>query len=181
MSSQHLPSRGDPPDPGAAPPRVPATAGLDALLGRTQCGAFTGLARGLPPAAARARDCHVHARVGRLGVPGARIIFRAGPPRLRHWLCRIDRGIAYANSVVAKGGPLTVMFTGSNLASLRLNTVLKRLRQERALTQEQVAKRAQVTRFYVSQLETGLRKGPSLAVLKRLAKALGVPVTALLE
>jgi transcriptional regulator with XRE-family HTH domain len=31
------------------------------------------------------------------------------------------------------------------------------------------------------QLETGLRKSPSLPALKRLAKALGVPVTALLE
>jgi transcriptional regulator with XRE-family HTH domain len=38
-----------------------------------------------------------------------------------------------------------------------------------------------VTRFYISQLETGLRKSPSLAVLKRLARALEVPVTALLE
>jgi transcriptional regulator with XRE-family HTH domain len=64
---------------------------------------------------------------------------------------------------------------------MRLSAVLTRLRQERALTQEQVAKRALVTRFYISQLETGLRKSPSLAVLKRLAKALGVPVTALLE
>jgi XRE family transcriptional regulator of biofilm formation len=59
--------------------------------------------------------------------------------------------------------------------------VLRKLRQERGLTQEEVAKVARVTRFYISQLETGLRKSPSLPVLKRLAKALGVPVTALLE
>jgi transcriptional regulator with XRE-family HTH domain len=64
---------------------------------------------------------------------------------------------------------------------MRLSTVLTRFRQKRGLTQAQVAKSAQVTRFYISQLETGLRKSPSLAVLKRLAKALGVPVTALLE
>ena len=38
--------------------------------------------------------------VGRLGVPGARLIFKTSPPRLRHWLRRIDRWIAYANSVV---------------------------------------------------------------------------------
>jgi XRE family transcriptional regulator, master regulator for biofilm formation len=67
------------------------------------------------------------------------------------------------------------------LSPRRLSTVLKRLRQERGLTQEEVAKRAKVTRFYISQLETGLRKSPSLPVLKRLATALGVPVTALLE
>ena len=30
-------------------------------------------------------------------------------------------------------------------------------------------------------IETGVRKNPSLAILKRLAKALGVPVAALLE
>jgi transcriptional regulator with XRE-family HTH domain len=30
-------------------------------------------------------------------------------------------------------------------------------------------------------IETGARKSPSLPVLKRLAKSLGVPVTALLE
>jgi transcriptional regulator with XRE-family HTH domain len=36
-------------------------------------------------------------------------------------------------------------------------------------------------RSYLALLETGDRKNPSLDVLKRLAKALGVPVTALLE
>jgi len=34
---------------------------------------------------------------------------------------------------------------------------------------------------YIAQLEMGLRKSPSLDVLKRIAKALGVPVTELLE
>ena len=48
------------------------------------------------------------------------------------------------------------------------------------MTQEQVAKKAQVTRFYIAQLEGGIRKNPSLAVLKRIAKALGVPITELL-
>jgi hypothetical protein len=38
--------------------------------------------------------------VGRLGLPGARVIFRTSPPRLRYWLRRIDHWIAYANSVV---------------------------------------------------------------------------------
>jgi XRE family transcriptional regulator of biofilm formation len=63
----------------------------------------------------------------------------------------------------------------------RLGTVLRALRERRVMTQEQVAKRAGVTKFYVSQLETGLRKNPSLPALRRLAKALGVKVTALLE
>jgi transcriptional regulator with XRE-family HTH domain len=42
-----------------------------------------------------------------------------------------------------------------------------------------MAKRAKVTQGYVAQLEAG-QKTPSLAVLRRIAKALGVPVTELL-
>lgn len=49
------------------------------------------------------------------------------------------------------------------------------------MTQEELAKRARVTQAYVTHLERGIRKNPSLAVLKRLARALGVPVTELLE
>jgi transcriptional regulator with XRE-family HTH domain len=67
------------------------------------------------------------------------------------------------------------------MAPRRLGTWLKMLRGEKGLTQDTVAKRAKVTKPYLSQLETGKRKNPSLPVLKRLAKALGVPVTALLE
>jgi XRE family transcriptional regulator, master regulator for biofilm formation len=63
----------------------------------------------------------------------------------------------------------------------RLSTVLKTLRNEKGMTQDEVARRAKVTKPYLSQLETGVRKNPSLPVLKRLATALGVPVTALLE
>ena len=59
--------------------------------------------------------------------------------------------------------------------------MLKALRERKGLSQTEVAKRSGVTRFYVSQLESGLRKNPSLPVLKRLARALGVPVTELLE
>ena len=59
--------------------------------------------------------------------------------------------------------------------------MLKALREKKGLSQTEIARRAGVTRFYVSQLESGLRKNPSLPVLKRIAKALGVPVTELLE
>ena len=41
--------------------------------------------------------------------------------------------------------------------------------------------RVGVSDAYIAMIETGVRKNPSLAVLKRLAKALGVPVTDLLE
>lgn len=61
-----------------------------------------------------------------------------------------------------------------------LKTVLKALRKQKGMTQMQLAKKAGVTRFYISQLETGLRKNPSLPVLRRLAKALRVPISDLL-
>jgi transcriptional regulator with XRE-family HTH domain len=43
-----------------------------------------------------------------------------------------------------------------------------------------VTEKAGVSKNYIAMLETGTRKAPSLPVLKRLAKALGVPVTELL-
>ena len=60
-------------------------------------------------------------------------------------------------------------------------TVIKKLRAAQDLTQEQLAKKAGVTQAYVALLEAGQRKNPSLPTLKKLAKALGVNVTALLE
>ncbi len=63
----------------------------------------------------------------------------------------------------------------------RLGSVLKGLRQAKGWTLEDLARRAKVTNAYISLLETGKKKNPSLAVLKRLAKALRVPVTELLE
>jgi transcriptional regulator with XRE-family HTH domain len=58
--------------------------------------------------------------------------------------------------------------------------VLRHLREEKGFTQERLAKAASVTRPYLTMLEAGTKKNPSLAVLKRLAKALGVAVTDLL-
>ncbi|HEY5988732.1 MAG TPA: helix-turn-helix transcriptional regulator [Streptosporangiaceae bacterium] len=59
--------------------------------------------------------------------------------------------------------------------------MLRHHRERQSMTQEELAKRARVTQAYVTHLERGIRKNPSLAVLKRLARALGVPVTELLE
>ena len=57
---------------------------------------------------------------------------------------------------------------------------VKQLRETKGLTQAALAKRANLHRVYVAQIEAQT-KVPSLAALERLAKALGVPVTALLE
>jgi transcriptional regulator with XRE-family HTH domain len=53
-------------------------------------------------------------------------------------------------------------------------------REAKRTTQVELAKRAKVARSYLVMLEKGERKNPSFAILKRLARALGVPVTALL-
>lgn len=62
----------------------------------------------------------------------------------------------------------------------RLGRVLKSLREDRGLSQVDLAKRAHVGRTYIVKLESGDKRNPSLDILKKLAKALGVPVTELL-
>ena len=57
--------------------------------------------------------------------------------------------------------------------------VLKRARARRKLTQAMLAKKVGVHKMTISRLERGDRQ-PSMALLQRLAKALGVPVTELL-
>jgi transcriptional regulator with XRE-family HTH domain len=63
----------------------------------------------------------------------------------------------------------------------RLAIRLKALRKARNnMTQEELAKRAGLTRGYVARLETG-RHDPALSTLEKLAKALRVKVAELLE
>ena len=57
----------------------------------------------------------------------------------------------------------------------------KELQERAGLTQVELAKKAEVTEAYISMLESGTHKNPSLPALKKLARALGVPVTELLE
>jgi transcriptional regulator with XRE-family HTH domain len=63
----------------------------------------------------------------------------------------------------------------------RLSTMVKELRAKRGLSQRELAKMVGISDVYITLLETGQRKNPSLAILKKIAKALGVPVTTLLE
>jgi XRE family transcriptional regulator, regulator of sulfur utilization len=57
---------------------------------------------------------------------------------------------------------------------------LKQLREAKHWSQAALATRARLSREYVLRLEAG-QQDPSLSTLTALAKALGVPVTALLE
>lgn len=61
-----------------------------------------------------------------------------------------------------------------------LDQVIRTLREKNGLTQEELAFKAKVTPGYVAQLELGLRKNPSLDVVRRLARALGVRLSELL-
>ena len=63
----------------------------------------------------------------------------------------------------------------------RLSRVIQTRREAAHLTQRDLAAKAKVTPGYIAQLELGTKKNPSLDVLKRLAKALGVPVGELLQ
>src|SRR5437879_3073399 len=55
----------------------------------------------------------------------------------------------------------------------RLRRVIQRLRESKGMTQRDLAAKAKVTPGYIGQLEMGLRN-PSLASLRKLAKALEV-------
>jgi transcriptional regulator with XRE-family HTH domain len=57
---------------------------------------------------------------------------------------------------------------------------LKRLRKARKLSQYALAAEAKISREYLRKLEAGL-SDPTVGMLTRLAKALGVPITELLE
>jgi transcriptional regulator with XRE-family HTH domain len=65
----------------------------------------------------------------------------------------------------------------------RIGMKVRKLREAHGFSQAALAKKAGVSQPYLSQLEAGTRgnKRPGIVILQRLAKALGVPVTALLE
>jgi len=62
----------------------------------------------------------------------------------------------------------------------RIGKVLKKLREQKGLSQLELAKRADVAQAYISEMEAGDKKNPGIETLRKLAKALGVPVTELL-
>lgn len=62
----------------------------------------------------------------------------------------------------------------------RFPTALRELRQEKGLSQEELADKAGLHRTYISQIERGL-KSPSLRSLQQIAEALGVPLSTLVK
>jgi transcriptional regulator with XRE-family HTH domain len=62
----------------------------------------------------------------------------------------------------------------------RMALRLKRLRERRGMSQEELAAKAGIHRVYLARLETA-RQDPRLTTLEKLAKALKVKVAELLE
>jgi len=58
---------------------------------------------------------------------------------------------------------------------------MRRPRRARRLTQVELAAQAHLSQGYLAALEGGHKSNPSLDTLSKLAKALHVPVTTLLE
>jgi transcriptional regulator with XRE-family HTH domain len=64
---------------------------------------------------------------------------------------------------------------------MNLGDKIRQLREERSLTQGQLANQASVSQGYLSQLENSEVKNPSAAVLLRVAQAMGVDPDELFE
>ena len=62
----------------------------------------------------------------------------------------------------------------------RFPAALRELRQEKGLSQEELADKAGLHRTYISQIERGL-KSPSLRSLDQIADALGVSLSTLVK
>jgi transcriptional regulator with XRE-family HTH domain len=67
-----------------------------------------------------------------------------------------------------------------NRAYMDLGKQIKRCRTVLGLTQTQLAKKSRVTQSFIAQVETGM-SNPSLATIRRLAKAVGLTVSDLLR
>lgn len=56
------------------------------------------------------------------------------------------------------------------------NFKLKKLREQKGLTIEKLAELANISAGYLCHLENGSRNNPSIAVMTKIAKALGVDI-----
>jgi transcriptional regulator with XRE-family HTH domain len=63
---------------------------------------------------------------------------------------------------------------------MQLGRRLKRLRDQRGLSQLGLAKQSRVAQGYISAIEAGTKTNPGIETLRKLAQALGVPVATLL-
>ena len=58
---------------------------------------------------------------------------------------------------------------------------LRKLREAKGMSQTGLAKKAGITQAYIASLETGVRRNPSLELVKKLAKILRTDVANLIK
>jgi transcriptional regulator with XRE-family HTH domain len=58
---------------------------------------------------------------------------------------------------------------------------IKKLRELKGISQVKLANDSKIAAAYLCELESGVKVNPSIEVLSRIATALGVPVSALLD
>lgn len=65
---------------------------------------------------------------------------------------------------------------------MKLQEVIRSLREDKGLTQEKLAERSELTRGYISRLEQGAYpdESPSIKTLRRIAKGLSEPLELIL-
>ena len=64
---------------------------------------------------------------------------------------------------------------------MKLDRRLRQLRESRGLSQLRLAQRAKVSQGYISAIEAGQKTNPGIETLRKLAKALDVPLMTLVE
>lgn len=57
----------------------------------------------------------------------------------------------------------------------KLGSILRKLRSDRGITQEELARRAGLTAGYIRHLEQGVRRNPTMEALLKLGQALELP------
>ncbi len=67
------------------------------------------------------------------------------------------------------------------MLGMPLGAKLRRLRKAKGLSQEELARRSGLLRVYIARIETGEVVSPRVETRRKLAKALGVPITEILD
>lgn len=62
-----------------------------------------------------------------------------------------------------------------------LSTIVKKLREQRKLSQEKLARLANVSNNTIVNIEAGKQKNPTIETLKKISNALGVAIEELLK
>jgi transcriptional regulator with XRE-family HTH domain len=65
--------------------------------------------------------------------------------------------------------------------SNNLSTIVKKMREKQGLSQEKLARLADVSNNTIVNIETGKQKNPTIDTLRKIAKALNISITNLIK